>query len=465
MNPPTLPGFYWVSDPEKKKYFKIEANHAASSSAYSADGVKRKRNDEENSVKRKIFDQRVANERIRRSSLLCHPFATAQRELGIQQPIHSITQGQICQTYLHGLEEKHLHTFTKPWSIEYNIAQIVRLPQTGTLLAAGTHGMDSGMSFVNPTSVENNKLDYNGARERLQNLAQFRVTSLSLSHTGVIVSTMDCGPDGESRAIVITSPESLETVNSPQFFHNQDIPTDMDMLCSAARPEGSEPFFALGTSDGLCTLEWNESELFFRAPPGLQARNNRRPNGRVNIHTKINSVDWLSENVVLGGRQNSSVFLHDVRSQDHVNRFQHPEPVFKVRKVDANRVVVMGEHAMNMYDLRFPLNGVQGKPNPLRAKHKSTRPYMEFEKSLPHAFHSMDVCTELGLLVNATAGGQVRMYSLTSGKVVYSHEAHDTEDASLGVVCFDQSTDQGVRAGEAPAVLFARGSCVSQLAW
>ncbi|KAJ5634827.1 hypothetical protein N7528_002669 [Penicillium herquei] len=439
MNPPTLPGFYYdipngtkslttASDPEKKKYFKIEANHAASSSAYSADGVKRKRNDEENAVKRKIFDQRVANERIRRSSLLRHPFATAQRELGIQQPIYSVTQGQICQTYLHGLEEKHLHTFNRSWSREYNVAGIVRLPETGTLLAAGNHGMDCGISFVNPTSVENNKLDYNGARERLQAMAQFRVTSLSLSHTGKIVSTMDCGPLGDSRVVVITPPDSLNTVNPPQFLYNEDIPTDVDMLCSAARPEGSAPFS-------------------HSAPQ------------------TINSVDWLSGDVVVGGRQDSSVFLHDIRSRGDVNRFQHPEPVFKVRKVDANRVVVMGEQEMNMYDMRFALNGVQGKPNPLRASHTSTRPYMEFEKSLPHASHSMDVCAELGLLVNATAGGQVRMYSLTSGKVVYSLEAHDTVDASLGVVCFDQSTDQGVRAGEAPALLFGRGSRVSQLAW
>ncbi|KAJ5716848.1 hypothetical protein N7488_002494 [Penicillium malachiteum] len=477
MNPPTLPGFYYdipngtkslttASDLEKKKYFKIEANHAASSSAYSADGVKRKRNDEENAVKRKIFDQRVANERIRRSSLLRHPFATAQRELGIQQPIYSVTQGRICQTYLHGLEEKHLHTFTRSWSREYNVAAIVRLPETGTLLAAGNHGMDCGMSFVNPTLVENNKLDYNGARERLQAIAQFRVTSLSLSHTGKIVSTMDCGPLGDSRVVVITPPDSLNTVNPPQFLYNEDIPTDVDMLCSAARPEGSAPFFALGTSDGLFALEWSESAWSLRVPPRLPPRNPHASTyRRVNIHTKINSVDWLSGDVVVGGRQDSSVFLHDIRSRGDVNRFQHPEPVFKVRKVDANRVAVMGEQEMNMYDMRFALNGVQGKPNPLRASHTATRPYMEFEKSLPHASHSMDVCAELGLLVNATAGGQVRMYSLTSGKVVYSLEAHDTVDASLGVVCFDQSTDQGVRAGEAPALLFGRGSSVSQLAW
>lgn len=41
-----IPGFYY--DPEKKKYFKIEASHKApAGSQYSKDAVKRKRKDQE----------------------------------------------------------------------------------------------------------------------------------------------------------------------------------------------------------------------------------------------------------------------------------------------------------------------------------------------------------------------------------------------------------------------------------
>ncbi|KAJ6028199.1 hypothetical protein N7540_003775 [Penicillium herquei] len=468
MNPPNLPGFYW--DPEKKKYFKIEANHtASSSSAYSTDRVKRKRDNEEKAVKRQIFDQRVANERIRRSSLLSHPFTTAPRELGIQQPNHSVTQGQIGQTYVHGLEEKHLHTFDSPWKSEYHVGQIVRIPETGTLIAAGNRGMDCAMSLVNPTFVEHNELRYKRARAKVLFTTQSRITSLSLSHTGIMLLTMDSGSQGESRMKPLRLPHSASSANPPEYLYDQDIPTGIaNVLSSAACPEGSVPIFALGTSEGLCVLNGEESNWSLTWPPWLSSEPRsiqRRSPCYVNRHTTVTSVDWLSGSVILGGRQDSSVLLHDNRARETITRFQHPEPVFKVRKVDANRVVVMGHHSMNMYDMRFPLNGIQRKPNPLRGNHTWTRPYMEFEKSLPHASHSLDLCTELGLLVNATAGGQVRMYSLTSGKVVYSLDGHDTEEDSLGVVRFEQSTDQGVRAGEAPALLFGHGSSVSQLAW
>ncbi|KAJ5721856.1 uncharacterized protein N7483_009790 [Penicillium malachiteum] len=443
MSPPNLPGFYW--DPEKKKYFKIEANHAASSSSsYSTDRVKRKRDDEEKAVERKIFDQRVANERIRRSSLVSHPFTTAQRELGIQQPNQTVTQGQICQTYLHGLEKKHLYTFDRPWKKEYHVGQIVRIPETGTLITAGNRGMDCTMSFVNPTSFENNQLEYNRARANVHFTRRSRVTSLSLSHTGFMLLTMDCGSHGESTLKPFTPPHSASIANPPEHFYDQDIPCGTDMLCSAACPEGSVPIFALGTSKGLCVMRGDESGWSFTWPH--KPPRHLRQSSYANMHTTVPSVDWLSGSVVLGGRQDSAVLVYDTRARDTVTRFQHPEPVTKVRKVDANRVVVMGQRAMNMYDMRFPINGVQGTPNPI----DGPQPYVD---------------ARLGLLVNATAGGQVRMYSLTSGKVVYSLDAHDAKEDCLGVVGFEQSTDQGVRAGEAPALLFGHGSHVSQLAW
>ncbi|THC93567.1 hypothetical protein EYZ11_006960 [Aspergillus tanneri] len=50
-----IPGFYYA-DPEKKKYFKIQANHKAAPGAqYSKDAVKRKRVDHEVVTKMPAF--------------------------------------------------------------------------------------------------------------------------------------------------------------------------------------------------------------------------------------------------------------------------------------------------------------------------------------------------------------------------------------------------------------------------
>jgi hypothetical protein len=52
-----------------------------------------------------------------------------------------------------------------------------------------------------------------------------------------------------------------------------------------------------------------------------------------------------------------------------------------------------------MYDLRFPLNGVQKQSRPYRpGEHTSTKPYMIFEDYESDILHKIALSKELGLL-------------------------------------------------------------------
>ena len=59
-------------------------------------------------------------------------------------------------------------------------------------------------------------------------------------------------------------------------------------------------------------------------------------------HVEVTSVEWLSENVVAGGLRDSTVFLHDFRSNASATRLKHPSTVTGMRRVDEWRFVVRG---------------------------------------------------------------------------------------------------------------------------
>lgn len=51
-----------------------------------------------------------------------------------------------------------------------------------------------------------------------------------------------------------------------------------------------------------------------------------------------------------------------------------------------------------MYDIRFPPNGLQLRPNPAKKFHTSTKPYLTFTGYSPSIIPDFDLCSELGLL-------------------------------------------------------------------
>ena len=56
-----------------------------------------------------------------------------------------------------------------------------------------------------------------------------------------------------------------------------------------------------------------------------------------------------------------------------------------------------------MYDIRYPLNGIQRNPKPTNPHHTSTKPYLTFPEYSPETITpDFDISPELQLLANGT---------------------------------------------------------------
>ncbi|EHA26484.1 hypothetical protein ASPNIDRAFT_122243 [Aspergillus niger ATCC 1015] len=216
-----IPGFYY--DPEKKKYFKIQANHKATpGSQYTQDSVKRKRVDQEKHQRKIHLTKRATKEKIKRAAFLSNPLLGVQREIGSEVP----------------------------WPDEYTIKHVLRNKRSGILIA---------------------------------------------------------------------------------IYHPIRLRTSSSLWCSSACPTGEMPLFAVGTSDGLYTLE-----------------------GFGSYWALSKNVEWLSSDVIAAGLKDSAIFLHDLRSGGSATRLQHPHAVTKMRRVDPYRIVVAGINSVPS-----PLSGYQ----------------------------------------------------------------------------------------------------------
>ena len=116
---------------------------------------------------------------------------------------------------------------------------------------------------------------------------------------------------------------------------------------AAAPPTSSSTaVFALGTSHGLHILraEGTYWSLTNHTVPyskhfGLQIDQQL---GSDSTHVQVTSVEWLSGEVVAAGLRDSTVFLHDLRSNGCATRLKHPSAVTEIKKVDEWRIVVGG---------------------------------------------------------------------------------------------------------------------------
>ncbi|KAJ5167724.1 uncharacterized protein N7482_003318 [Penicillium canariense] len=468
MNP-DIPGFYY--DPEKKKYFKIQANHVAPAGAqYSQESVKRKRNEQEKEEKRAHVSRRVARETVRKPSFLHHPLVGADREIRARASTLATLRDEQAGIYVSQLRRRKLHQF-EPWPDDYSMRHVLRNPRSGALITTGHRGDESSVSICFP-DFDEEKWTYNRTMERVLFKESYRLSSISLSHTGYLLATMDSGPGGDSFLAprMLPDPDEGGDYRWPAYFaHPIRIRTTPSLWCSAACPTGDKALFAIGTSDGLHTLEGFGSHWTLSQKPFPNERSNGTQGFRRHgnsSHASIRAVEWLSSDVIVSGLRNSTVFLYDVRTGDSSLRLQHSQSVTKIRKVDPYRVVVSGPNSLEMYDIRFAANGLQHKPKPLARSHVSSHPYLSFPDFAPDAIPDFDVSAELGLLASASDDRTVQFFSLNTGNPVPSPLSKYRYPCPITGLCFEAS--EGVlnqQGPQTPSLLVCSQATVDQWIW
>jgi hypothetical protein len=119
----------------------------------------------------------------------------------------------------------------------------------------------------------------------------------------------------------------------------------MSFWCSAAQPTASSAHFAIGTSEGLHTLEGTSSHWSLSKKPfkgNTVSTSNRRRSEHNQNKTSVHAVEWMSPDVIAAGQKNYNIFLHDLRSGGSATRLQHNDAVMDLKKMDENRLVAAG---------------------------------------------------------------------------------------------------------------------------
>lgn len=133
----------------------------------------------------------------------------------------------------------------------------------------------------------------------------------------------------------------------------------MSFWCSAAQPTGSSAHFAIGTSEGLHTLEgtsshWSLSKKPFKGNT-VSTHTSRRSDRSQSKHS-VHAVEWMSQDVIAAGQKNSKIFLHDLRSGGSATRLQHNDSVMEMKQMDEYRLVAAGPRSVcsSVHSFFFP---------------------------------------------------------------------------------------------------------------
>ncbi|QKX60728.1 uncharacterized protein TRUGW13939_07874 [Talaromyces rugulosus] len=452
MNGREIPGFCW--DPEKKKYFRIQANHVApTGSQYSAQAVKKRKYDSEVQKHREGVERQIRLQRVRKSRHLTNPISRITAEIE-SDPVRGFVkqsrQGEAFTSQLQLRRGYDLDSLT----LDATVADFARHDESGALIVGLNNSRFSCDLIVCPPFAQEEGKEEGKVSSIPSGTDKFvsmhRLSSLSLCDSGAFLATMDSGIEGDSMFLV-GSVANVPTDGTP--IRASQLPLeltghDSTMWCSAARPDsGNDPFFAVGTSEGLYTFRQGDMALT-RANINLPKRSRK-----ASKDVDLLALDWLSPTVIATGFRNSLVGLYDVRSSGFATRIQHPRSVGQVKRVDENRLVVAGYRSMQMYDIRFPSKrGILSN---------SCLTFEDYENEFRH---QIDVNCGLGLVASINDGERIRFHSLADGSNIPTGRSMERNIAATNRIMFENS--QGMsRLGQYPRLLVSKGTVVAELAW
>ncbi|KAJ5502515.1 hypothetical protein N7463_005389 [Penicillium fimorum] len=457
-----IPGFYY--DEEKKKYFKIQANHVASPNAqYTQQSVKRKRSELKTRENKARFRQRENKETIRKASSLKHPLVNVQREIGALIFSPNAKQEQQARIQASQLHRGELHRF-EPWPNSYSIRHVLRNPRSGTLIAGSARGYESSVSVCFP-DIDESQWSYDHTMERVLFREPYSLGSMSLGSSGYLLATMNEGPQGDCFLSAHLLPEPDEGGNYvwPTFSHPIRIRPHypMSFWCSAAQPAASSAHFAIGTSEGLHTLEGTNSDWKLSKKPfkgNTVSTSNRRRSENNQSKNSVHAVEWMSPDVIAAGQKNSKIFLHDLRSGGSATRLQHNDAVMEMKKMDEHRLVAAGPSSLRMYDLRFVPEGLN--------RHDFSKPYLTFHEFSSLPVPTFDLSTELGLLASPSQDCKIQLFSLQTGLQVSSPLTGHQYSSPPSCVRFEYGNDTPEwRGPHGPSLLIGTDEVVEQWTW
>ncbi len=199
--------------------------------------------------------------------------------------------------------------------------------------------------------------------------------------------------------IIISQLPTPEALNSP--IRSQVCqPSTGSNWASSARPCCSTSDFALATDMGVVLITQRGGDI-----PLMST---------LETHTTVLAVDWLDQNILIGGCRNGHVLLWDTRTTGRhatENRFLHPSCVGHVKRVNENRIAVAGlSNRLCIYDLRKPFSSTQSY----------SESYLTFGtyRNSGLTGNALGFDVHQNLVAAGTDGNEVQLFNVDDGKEI-----------------------------------------------
>ncbi|KAL7906857.1 hypothetical protein GGI35DRAFT_457054 [Trichoderma velutinum] len=453
--PAEIPGFYY--DAEKKKYFAIEKSHTAPASAkWSSASVKR-RKIESQAAEEASKEKELIKNSVKRN-VLTHDAATSgllARELGTPRTAEA-GRGRLenedvaAAMWARGVTDKgsvafglSLHYETHPHMPCFYVSG----KECGTESAIAYSTFDEEMLMGTYIETdENENLQTKSASFRHPGKPHYEMVycpqmSSIKYHQPTNKVLLTSKQPGQGLSLCVFTPPMDTTPDLGLHWIMGEIDSYRNIVYDFSRnsnwgvnqstpaPASSDLLCVVGTSKGIQRIHLNETPSWItqmETPPNYGVDTKIDHPGRKGYigPQEIFSQDFQvdNHNILFAGGRQPRLWITDLRAPAAGWSFvKHGSSIAHVRSINPHQVLVAGlRNRMSVYDMRF----IQSNKNGTRDRVTSS-PILEFPdyKNEPYFNIGWDVSTELNLVASAQDNGTIKLFSLSSGRVMPSGKA------------------------------------------
>ncbi|KAF7503446.1 hypothetical protein GJ744_003738 [Endocarpon pusillum] len=379
-----IAGFYY--DAERKKYFKIQPNHAGPGQQHSSQVIKQK---ESANKRRKITNDhrtREARETIFPSRLLTHPLLgrlSLRNQLGHAAGRFSSLHPSedVSAYYAAGLSESLLCGSFK------TLPGFAVDEKNGAIIFAKSNEDNIGNDTLHCIrSVRPGR--YSGSSHVFEAMPNSFV-DMSISVLARKLFYASIGPRG-SRVALLEVPREED---DPRFRMMHQVWTCNDETAWQTAVSLTGQSFAVASSEGL---------THYRMSPSHTMGTNMWVARQKPAVAEYMAVAFgQNDRITMGGRRTGGITFFDERTNGFVTRLRHADAVSAIAMIDDDRIVARGLQTMSLYDLRYTK-----RPSKKEVKSKiATAPYRTFpwENASLEFRLGFDYSSELGIIATGSS--------------------------------------------------------------
>lgn len=388
-----------ILDEEKRKYFKITANHSAqfTGAKYTKSNVRHERQ----AAKKRKVEQRADKKRqaqtIKRSRLLALPQYAGlglHREVGVRSHASDLIHAD--EAFISQLRYEHLHSAQSTVLSAHAIPSSKQTLLTQIVTNASISG-DVTCVFTCPGDISHSSRTRRPAPKQTQPAVD--PTSLIAAFADRVMST-SVWPANDPQKILVCAGSGLQNAYISSLRHDDLVPQPPVFLSlgteettlwdSAIAPTGSTA--AISASDAVRHISLSGDVL-----------------STLKRSADSRSLSWLNTTTIAAGAS-KTVLLWDTRAQGSTPRFSSPHTITGVQTVPSSsgtQLLVSTNYGLSLHDTRSSTS-------------KSSKPLLHFPLTHEGPQLVFDVSKRDLVAVSAKNGArdEIRVLSLRTGREV-----------------------------------------------